>query len=65
VQILSFIQGRDAFNTAFFGTSLPDELSHHAVLFILIATPLLSLLAGLVPAIKACRLRPSAILRSE
>jgi lipoprotein-releasing system permease protein len=65
VQILSFIQGHAAFNTTFFGKSLPDELSHNAVTFILITTPLLSLLAGLVPAIKACRLRPSAILRSE
>ena len=65
VQMLSFIQGHDAFNTVFFGKSLPDQLSHNAVLFILITTPLLSLLAGLVPAIKACRLRPSAILRAE
>lgn len=65
VQLLSFIQGRDAFNSVFFGKSLPNELSHHAVLFILIATPFLSLLAGLIPAIKACRLRPSAILRAE
>jgi lipoprotein-releasing system permease protein len=62
---LSFIQGHEAFNTAFFGKSLPSELSYDAVLFILITTPLLSLLAGLVPAIKACRLQPSAILRSE
>jgi lipoprotein-releasing system permease protein len=65
VQILSFIQGHDAFNATFFGKSLPNELSHHAVLFIVIATPTISLLAGLVPAIKACRLRPSVTLRSE
>jgi lipoprotein-releasing system permease protein len=65
VHLLSFIQGHDAFNSAFFGKSLPNELSHQAMLFILITTPLLSLLAGLVPAIKACRLRPSAILRTE
>ncbi len=65
VHILSLIQGHDAFNAAFFGSALPDQLSHRAVIFMLIATPLLSLCAGLVPAIKACRLRPSAILRSE
>jgi lipoprotein-releasing system permease protein len=65
VQFLSFIQGQNAFNTTFFGKSLPDTLSHNALTFILTTTPLLSLLAGLVPAIKACRLRPSAILRSE
>lgn len=65
VQLLSFIQGHDAFNAAFFGTSLPNTLSTNALQFIFIITPILSLLAGLVPAIKACRLRPSQILRSE
>ncbi len=65
VQFLSFIQGHEAFNTMFFGKSLPGALSRNALTFILVTTPLLSLLAGLVPAIKACRLRPSAILRSE
>jgi lipoprotein-releasing system permease protein len=65
VQLLSFIQGHDAFHAAFFGKSLPDHLSRNALTFILVTTPLLSFLAGLVPAIKACRLRPSVILRSE
>lgn len=65
VNLLSMLQGHDAFNATFFGSSLPNELSRQAVLFILIVTPLLSFCAGLVPAMKACRLRPSAILRSE
>lgn len=65
VQVLSYMQGHDAFNSTFFGKSLPNELSHNAVTFILITTPIISLLAGLVPAIKACRLRPSEILRAE
>ncbi|MBS0653093.1 MAG: ABC transporter permease [Verrucomicrobia bacterium] len=65
VHLLSLVQGHDAFNAAFFGAGLPNQLSHRAVIFVLVATPLLSLCAGLVPAIKACRLRPSAILRSE
>ncbi|MBS0606328.1 MAG: ABC transporter permease [Parachlamydiales bacterium] len=65
VHLLSLIQGHDAFNAAFFGSELPNQLSHRAVIFVLVATPVLSLCAGLVPAIKACRLRPSAILRSE
>lgn len=65
VQLLSYMQGHDAFNSTFFGKSLPNELSNNAVTFILITTPIISLLAGLVPAIKACRLRPSEILRSE
>ncbi|MBI3236687.1 MAG: ABC transporter permease, partial [Chlamydiales bacterium] len=65
VHFLSLLQGHNPFNAAFFGASLPDTLSHKAFLFIAIATPLLSLCAGLIPAIKACRLKPSAILRTE
>jgi lipoprotein-releasing system permease protein len=65
VQFLSFLQGHDAFNAVFYGSSLPHELSFQALLFVLIITPILSLLAGLIPAWKACRLSPSAILRSE
>lgn len=65
VRFLSLLQGRDAFNAAFFGSSLHSALSTNALTFIFIITPLLSLLAGLVPAVKACRLRPSEILRSE
>jgi lipoprotein-releasing system permease protein len=62
---LSFVQGHEMFNTLFYGNSLPHELSSGAILFVLIVTPILSLCAGLIPAIKACRLQPSAILRSE
>ncbi len=65
VRMLSFFQGHDAFNTAFFGQSLPNALSEDALTFIVITTPIISLLAGLIPAIKACRLRPSEILRAE
>lgn len=65
VSILSFFQGRSAFNPSFYGDKLPTEISFHAILFVLIATPMLALLAGLIPAIKACRLKPSEILRSE
>ncbi len=62
---LSFMQGHEMFNAMFYGKTLPNSLSTDALRFILIATPLLSLLAGLVPALKACRLKPSAILRAE
>lgn len=65
VKFLSFLQGHDAFNAAFYGKSLPDQLSSSALVFVLIATPLLSLVAGLVPAIKACRLKPSSLLRAQ
>lgn len=65
VNFLSLLQGHDAFNALFYGSSLPNTLSPGATRFILIITPLLSLAAGLIPAVKACRLSPSAILRSE
>ena len=65
VHVLSLLQGRDAFNALFYGKSLPNQLSHHALIFILIATPILSLLAGLLPALKAAKLHPSEILRGE
>jgi lipoprotein-releasing system permease protein len=65
ISLLSTLQGHAAFHPAFFGQSLPNQLSYDALLFVLIATPLLSLLAGLIPALKATRIRPSAVLRSE
>ncbi len=65
VNFLSFLQGHDAFNALFYGKSLPNTLSHHALTFILIATPIISLLAGLVPALKAARFAPSTTLRSD
>lgn len=65
VWLLNTIEGRDAFNAAFYGSKLPNDFSMLAFTFIAIAAPLLSLGAGLIPAIKACRLRPSQILRHE
>lgn len=65
VQGLSWMQGHEAFNPTFFGGELPSELSYQAVKFMAIATPLMALLAGLVPAIKACRFKPATLLRTE
>jgi len=65
VHFLSFIQGHDAFNAQFFGQSLPHEISPRALLFAAIATPVLALIAGLFPAIKAARMNPCESLRSE
>ncbi len=64
VRFLSFMQGHQAFNALFFGKSLPSQLSVNALVFVLVATPLLACLAGLIPAIKACSLKPSEILKS-
>lgn len=65
VSLLSKLQGRNAFNPAFFGSSLPNQLSWEALLFVLIATPILSLLAGCIPALKASQVKPAAALRGE
>jgi len=62
--VISRLQGYDLFNTAFYGTAAPQELSYEALSFVIGATVLISLLAGVVPAVKACLVRPSSILRS-
>lgn len=65
VNLLSRLQGHDMFSASLYGQVLPSELSLEALSFVIIATVCLSLLAGIVPAIKACLLRPSHILRSS
>lgn len=65
ISLLSALQGRTPFHPSFFGSSLPNQLSREALFFALIATPLISLAAGLIPALKASRIRPSSALRSE
>jgi len=65
VHLLSSMQGHDAFSAVFYGSSLPSALSPSSVFFVIVSTPILALIAGLIPAIKACGLKPSSILRSE
>ncbi len=65
IDLISRIQGFDLFNRSLFGEVMPHDLSLDTLSFVLIATVLISLLAGIVPAVKASLLRPSAILRSE
>ncbi|NGX28617.1 MAG: Lipoprotein-releasing system transmembrane protein LolE [Candidatus Anoxychlamydiales bacterium] len=65
IKILNTIQGHSFFNASFFGDTLPNDLSLDALMFVFIITPILALIAGLVPAIKASRLHPSSILRSQ
>jgi lipoprotein-releasing system permease protein len=65
VQFLSSIQGHNAFNPVFYGETLPNEISYEALVFVVLATGGISLIAGIVPAVKACMLKPSSILRSE
>lgn len=65
VGLMSRLQGHDLFNPIFYGTSLPTELSLEALMFVIMTTVAISLLAGIVPAFKASMMRPSVILRAE
>jgi lipoprotein-releasing system permease protein len=63
IGMLSALQGHEAFHDAFYGGALPNELSWSVLLFVVGATIVVSVAAGVIPAIKAARIRPSAILR--
>lgn len=65
VNFISRMQGYDLFNPVFYGEILPNQVSFEALFGVVIATAVISLLAGIVPAIKASLIRPSIILRSE
>ena len=65
VQFLNFMKGHELFQKMFFGGDLPNEMSTSALIFVVGTTLFISVLAGLVPAIKAARIRPSEILRGE
>lgn len=65
VDFISRIQGYEMFNPVFYGDSLPTEISFEAIFFVMISTVVISLISGFVPAIKACLMRPSAILKAE
>ena len=65
VYVLSKFQGHQAFNPLYYGDALPNQMSLDAALFVIISTAIISLISGIVPAIKAGMLRPSHVLRSE
>ncbi len=65
IKALNALQGHAAFNVVFFGDKMPNDLSIDAISFVLIVTPIISIIAGIIPAIKASRLKPSATLRAE
>lgn len=65
VAFLSYLQGHAAFQTAFFGESLPNEISTSILRLIWIITPILSFLAGCIPAVQAFRIHPSTTLRGD
>lgn len=65
LDFIARVQGHELLNSAFFGSALPNEVSLHVLLMVGVTTVVISLVAGLVPAIKASLLKPSAVLRSE
>jgi lipoprotein-releasing system permease protein len=65
INIISKIQGYEVFHSSFYGETLPSEISINALILVFVATLFLSLIAGVIPALKASFLRPSEILRSE
>lgn len=65
VDFIGRVQGHEMFNPVFYGDSLPTEISLEAFFFVMVSTVFISLISGLVPAVKACLMRPSAILKAE
>ncbi|MEX1012894.1 MAG: FtsX-like permease family protein [Waddliaceae bacterium] len=65
IGLLSAIQGRSAFNPNFYGETLPNEISSEALIFVLLTTGILSLISGVIPALKASSAEPSTALRSD
>lgn len=65
INLISRLQGFEMFNPLFFGDTMPNELSIEVLILVVSSTAVVSLISGVVPACKACLLRPSTILRSE
>ncbi len=65
LDFLSWIQGFSAFQNFFGSGKLDISMSTETLIWVFIMTTVLSLLSGLVPAIKACKLKPSEALKSE
>jgi lipoprotein-releasing system permease protein len=65
VAFISKVQGYELFNAHFYGTRLPTDLSVDALFFVIVATAIISLLSGLIPAIKAACVKPSDALKSD
>lgn len=65
VSFISWLQGYNMFNPMFYGENLPTELNYETLTFVIGATAVISLLAGIIPAIKASLLKPATILKAE
>jgi len=65
LDFLSWLQGFSAFHNFFGSGALDISMSTDTLIWVFVMTTTLSLLSGLIPAIKACKLKPSEALKSE
>lgn len=65
VNFLSAMQGQELLNPIFYGDKLPTEVSSDALFFVIGVTGVISMIAGIVPALKASFMQPSTLLRTE
>lgn len=63
--ILSKIQGHDIFNTLFYGSSLPSDISTKGLLFTIFLTIIVSITSALIPALRAAKIKPVDILKEN
>ncbi|WP_139414595.1 ABC transporter permease [Chlamydia abortus] len=62
---LSYLQGREAFNSTFFGQSLPQEIHVPTIFMLGVGTLVLAAISGLLPAKKVAKMHISDILKAE
>lgn len=64
IDFLSYIQGHAIFNKTFYGDAFPNALSNEAIYIVIGSTLFISIIAAIIPAIKAARINPATVLRS-
>ncbi|NGX31094.1 MAG: Lipoprotein-releasing system transmembrane protein LolE [Chlamydiae bacterium] len=65
IHFFGFLQQNPAFDSELYGAASLTNLSQMALLYVLVLTPVLSLIASFIPAYKASKINPCDILRSE
>lgn len=62
---ISYLQGRDAFNPAFFGHNLPKECHIPFVCYLALGAICLAIISGIIPAKKIAKMSVTDILKSD
>lgn len=63
LSFISYIQGHQLLNEAYFGSSIPNTLSSEALFFVCLWTSFLSILAAIIPSYKASQVNVIELLR--